>query len=208
MKSHDIIIFDLDGTLFDTLPDITASVEQTFQKLSLTVPGPDEIRNAVGWGARQLFLTLLNGKEKLTDTALNIFQGIYLDNIAVRTKPYPDVPETLEKLQAFHSLNILTNKPKKFTLPLLDKFCFSQLFDSIITPEDISDLKKPDERLCSLDILKNGRLFVGDSSIDMEMAHKSRVPSVFVTYGYGKPGLHTPDFAIDRFSDIIKILNY
>lgn len=207
------IIFDLDGTLFDTLDDIIVSVKATFENLSLAIPSSGEIKNAIGWGTRQLFLSLMKDhqREMHIDEALKIFSSIYINNIANQTRPYPGVIPVLKALKLKKgyalTLNIMTNKPRMFTMALLKKFDFTCYFESIITPEDLSGLKKPDDRLCSIPVLKNAVLFVGDSEVDMEMAFKCGIPSVFVTYGYGTYNRIKPHIIIDSFNELEYIID-
>lgn len=201
------IIFDLDGTLFDTLEDIITAVKDTFSELRLDVPESLDIKKSIGWGSRQLFLSLLADKACMADAALKIFGDIYQSRLTAVTEPYPGVPEILKELHTDFSLNVLTNKPKRFTLPLIEYYSLKELFDSIITPDDTADnIKKPDARLCSMDILKNAVLFVGDSAVDMDMAKTCGIPSVFVTYGYGSLNNSEPSFIIDSISGLRDII--
>ncbi len=201
------LIFDLDGTLFDTLEDIITAVKGTFAEISLAIPDSEQIRSSIGWGSRQLFLSLLEENGGMVDKSLDIFSRIYLEKIADTTKPYPGVKSVLDGLRPDYSLNILTNKPKRFTIPLIEHFGLSCLFENIITPEDVSDIKKPDIRLCSVGILDEALLFVGDSAVDIKMAHACGIPSVFVTYGYGSIDSIEPSFIIDSFQELPEIID-
>lgn len=200
------LVFDLDGTLFDTLDDIIISVKKTFENLKLDIPSNNNIKNSIGWGSRQLFLSLLSNNETLADKALLEFSKIYIKNIANETRPYPGVIEVISQLKKDFSIHIMTNKPRKFALPLIDHFKLKELFDSIITPDDTSHIKKPDDRLCSLDMLKNALYFIGDSEVDLEMAYKCNIPSVFVTYGYGSIDSIEPDHIINNFHELLNII--
>jgi phosphoglycolate phosphatase len=100
MKRVGLFIFDLDGTLVNTLEDITASVNFTLQKLGRPVIPLEKVRECVGDGMAMLLLRALGGRDDLLEDAKGVFTVHHSRNLAVRSRLYPGVRETLEHFRS------------------------------------------------------------------------------------------------------------
>jgi phosphoglycolate phosphatase len=194
MPSPTTIVFDLDGTLVDTAPDLLASLNAVLTEAGHRTVDPAELRSLVGFGVRRLFerAFALTGTS-LSDNNLNkysdAFMAYYRENIANESVPFPGVYETLDALKAEGALlGVCTNKPHDLTGLLLDKLDLTRRFGSVIGA-GISPYNKPDPRhiLDVVAALKGDArrtVMVGDSSVDVNAAKNSKVPVIVMTYGY------------------------
>jgi len=212
------LIFDLDGTLVNSVPDVRASVNyglQTMGRGSITTSNTHDL---VGGGA----IPLVEGALRLTggtvtpddvDQLLNIFLNYYKINPAVHSHLYDGVRDVLDDcLSAGIKMAICTNKPDQTTHPVLQAFGLSKYFTSIRTGDTVPH-KKPDARhiqLCldDLDATLENAVFIGDSETDIYAANNAKMRSVCVTYGY----CHQPydrlgaSALINDFSELIPAL--
>ncbi|WP_286336632.1 phosphoglycolate phosphatase [Hydrogenimonas cancrithermarum] len=222
MRKKELIIFDLDGTLIDSAPDLADAVNRTLETLGHAPFDETTIRGWVGNGARTLVKRALSGStaidEKLDDAlfeeALEIFLGRYAQNLCRRTRLYPGVRETLERLHTRgHRLAIATNKPHVFVSPILETLALETFFDAILGGDSLPK-KKPDPmpllHLCGLlDVPPAHTLMVGDSKNDILAAKAAGIEVVGVTYGYNYGediALHAPDAVAERFEEILGYL--
>lgn len=193
------ILFDLDGTLVDSAPDLTAAVDAMLASLGREPAGEERVRNWVGNGAGILVKRALAGQfdyqaspgfsDEDYRKALDLFFTAYSDTNGRQAKVYPGVAPFL---QAAHALGIpmavVTNKPQAFTGPLLQKMQLDQWFE-IAVSGDTLPVKKPDpapllHALNSLGGEPARCLMVGDSVNDIEAAQRAGMSSVAVSYGY------------------------
>lgn len=208
------LIFDLDGTLIDSAPDVCASVNRV-----LTVNGRraltlDEVKNMIGWGGRVLVekalaLTGEPGNPDDIDRALQGFLDNYAANPVEYTTLFPGVLEALERFEADGvNMGICTNKPTKTTSPVLEALGLERFF-KLVSCGDSVPHRKPDGRHVllvaeGLGATVETAAMVGDSENDITAAIDAGVKSVAVTFGYA----HAPtvelgaDALIDRFEDL------
>ena len=146
-----LILFDLDGTLIDSGPDLAAALNFMLQELGRKTFNDETIHTWVGNGAQTLVKRALLGKkeldidveEKLFQKALAIFLEHYEQNVCVKTFLYPNVASTLEKLQAKnYTMCIVTNKPYAFVKPILETLDIEKYFDAYIGADSL-EKKKP-----------------------------------------------------------------
>ena len=221
-NNKEAILFDLDGTLIDSVPDLAVAVNEMLKVLERDTFSEDTIRYWVGNGAQMLVKRALSGKTEidaqldpaLFERALEIFLSIYAKNLCNDTKPYPNVPATLDRLhKAGYRLVIVTNKPYDFVEPILQGLKIDSLFEFWLGGDSLT-VKKPDpqpllhacERL-ELDVEKC--VMVGDSKNDIQAANACQMQSVGVTYGYNYGediGIYDPDFIINDFAKLLEIL--
>jgi phosphoglycolate phosphatase len=191
----DSVVFDLDGTLIDSLPDVLASlnlmlVEDSRRPLSLV-----ELRNLVGRGAIPMVEDAygmtgqaINSLAQLKD-AVHRYLGHYKSNPVCHTVVFPNVIDTLEKLKRKgFCLGICTNKPYEMTLLVLEGLKIDFFFDGI-TGGDNLPFNKPDPRhiLTTLDLMRSeahSAVMVGDSWVDAKAGRDAGLPVVAVDYGY------------------------
>jgi phosphoglycolate phosphatase len=192
------VALDLDGTLLDTAGDIAAAVDATLAALGHAPVGPAAVRDFIGQGVAQLLRSALarsTGVEPVSeavDRARGVFDRAYLAGLARQTTLYPGAGEGLAALYAAEfPLACVTNKPARFTLPLLRQFRLESYF-ALVVSGDTLPVKKPDPgQLLHVSARLGTRpdrlLLVGDSIHDLHAARAAGCPVFCVTYGY------TPD---------------
>jgi phosphoglycolate phosphatase len=184
------IIFDLDGTLLDSLQDIVISTNQVLEKLGYPTHDLESYKQFIGDGARKLLLRALpkNIQDDEIETALELFTQIYSKTIHSNTKPYEGIYEMLDSLKANgFSLNLLSNKPQQFTLKYYDIFFSKYEFDFVYGQSEEFP-KKPNPKTAlhianSLQIEPENIYFVGDTSTDMQTANNAGMKSIGVMWG-------------------------
>jgi len=215
-----LIAFDLDGTLLDSLPDLTKAVQATMAELNLPSHKQDAVRGWIGNGAQLLIKRALTG-DMQGDVPADIFEKaypIFLNNYAkylyCESELYEGVVNTLNLLKEEGVLlACITNKPEKFTLPLLEQIGIDQFFDKVVCG-DTFDEKKPHpmpllEVATELNVLPSESVMVGDSVNDIKAAQAAGFYSICVDYGYyGDYDVHQlgADVVISHFSDINQLL--
>lgn len=185
-----VIIFDLDGTLLDSLMDIVISANEVLDSFGFPNHNLDGYKQFIGDGARNLMIrSLPKGCDNDTiDKALKLFMEIYSKKIHTNTKPYDGIYEMLDllKKEGF-SLNLLSNKPQQFTLKYYDLFFKKYNFDFVYGQSD-EHPKKPDPATAlqiasSLNTNPKDIFFVGDTSTDMQTALNAGMQSIGVIWG-------------------------
>jgi len=219
MIPFDAVIFDLDGTLVDSIPDVTASVNFALKQFGSGQISQTDTRDLVGLGARPLIVgamerTGLPLSDHQADAILQMFLDRYKINPATLSRLYDGVTDTLDVFKkAGIKMAICTNKPAATTHPVLEAFDLSDYFSSIRCGDSVPH-KKPDARhvrLCldDLGVDEAASVFVGDSETDIKAAQNARLPSVCVTYGYCHQAYDTlgATALIDDFTDLVPALN-
>jgi len=207
------ILIDLDGTMFDTAPEIALAMNQTLQALNFKPLSFNIIRQFIGKGVDNLVnQSLLASNEKghlEKNKALKLFNDFY-KKIAKQSKPYDDVESTLQFLQDKQiKLACVTNKPSSHTYLILEESDFEKFFDCIICGDEM-EFKKPHQFSIDfvrkkLDVTEMETLMVGDSSNDIKAANNAGVSVATVPYGYQyeEPIENFPvSFALQQFSDL------
>ena len=214
-----LLIFDLDGTLIDSVPDLSSAVNHMLLTLGREAFKEEKIRLWVGNGAQVLVKRALSGSTKIDDTldetffksALRIFLNNYAENLATSTRPYDQVPQTLKELkEAGYTLVIVTNKPYDFVLPILQGLDLAQYFEDYLGGDSLST-KKPDPlpllHICEkFNVPIDKALMIGDSKNDILAAASANIESIAVTYGYNYGediSIYKPDVVVDAFAEIL-----
>lgn len=219
-------LFDLDGTLVDTAPDINAALNYALTRAGLAPVGEALTRHWVGHGSRMLVHQALQHQQRTLspdlqhdlqrgddDLAplLEDFLQYYAAHIADLSRPYARVVETLEALRSRGArLAVVTNKLTRLSVPLLTALNLTPLFDSIVCG-DTAPRPKPaaDPALhacASLGVSCAEALFVGDSATDVGCARAAGCPVVCVADGYNHgvaPEALGADAIIDSFWDLV-----
>jgi phosphoglycolate phosphatase len=189
------VAFDLDGTLVETLPDLHESAQRMLAELGRPPVGQDIVRAYVGDGVDALVRRLLTGQsgaepeEAMFADAAKRFRSHYAGILTRQSAPYPDAVATLQALRrGGFKLACVTNKPARFTGPLLAGLGLSPLLDLVISGDSLP-AKKPDAlplRHCAREFgIDTGRLLmVGDSPADTGAARAAGCPVFCVPYGY------------------------
>lgn len=190
---YQLVIFDLDGTLLDTLDDLSAAVNHAMQQRGFPSHSRDEYMKMVGLGARNLMSQALpmehKNNEALIDAALTDFRAYYNAHIDVYTKPFPGIQELIAKLhQAGVMLAVASNKFQEGTEHLIKEFFPEIPFVAVLGNRRGFPLK-PDpevvgEVLRKAGLSKDQAVMVGDSDTDMETAANGGIQAIAVNWGY------------------------
>lgn len=190
---YQLVIFDLDGTLLDTLDDLSAAVNHAMQQRGFPSHSRDEYMKMVGHGARNLMSQALpmehKDNEALIDAALTDFRAYYNAHIDVYTKPFPGMQELIAKLhQAGVMLAVASNKFQEGTEHLIKEFFPEIPFVAVLGNRQGFPLK-PDpevagEVLRKAGLSKDQAVMVGDSDTDMETAANGGIQAIAVNWGY------------------------
>jgi phosphoglycolate phosphatase len=188
------IVFDLDGTLVDTAPDLIGSLNVLFAREGLAPIARDEGRGLIGGGVRRLIERglSLQGRPFTAAEIDRLFAGYvshYAEHIADSSRPFPGVEAALDVLAAGGSrFAVCTNKLAWLSLRLLDRLGLSQRFVAICG-RDTFGIEKPDPEMLRRTIAAaggelDGSLMVGDSGTDIATARAAGIPVVAVDFGY------------------------
>jgi phosphoglycolate phosphatase len=187
----DIVIFDLDGTLADTAPDLAAALNHALVRLGRPPVPVADVRDMVGHGVRVLLRNALaatgEASEALIDQALPIFFEYYKEHIADESRPFGGVETVLDALAAQGvTLAICTNKLEVLARDLIAALGWQERFAAIVGGDTMPQ-RKPDPAPVLETIRQSGggrAVFVGDSISDTEGAHAAGIPCVALTFGY------------------------
>jgi phosphoglycolate phosphatase len=190
------VVFDLDGTLVDSAPDLVATLNIVFARTGLPPVAYDAARNLVGGGARAMIVRGLKAEGRTLDVAevdrlVSDFIDHYSVHIADRSRPFPGLEATLDALAARGCrFAVCTNKLEWLAVRLLDALALSERF-AAICGGDTFGLQKPDPELLRRTIARAGGdadwvVMVGDSITDIATARGAGVPVVAVDYGYSQ----------------------
>lgn len=176
------ILFDLDGTLLDTLEDLADSVNHTLEQFGYPVRTREEVRRFVGNGARRLIEQAVpeNGD---VDAVLAAFQQYYREHCQIKTKPYDGILEALEVLGQTYPMAIVSNKPDAAVKTLC-----AQYFSGIYARGESVDCPRkpaPDMVFKAMETIGVERcIYVGDSEVDVLTAQNAGVPCLSVLWGF------------------------
>lgn len=208
------LVFDLDGTLVDTAPDLAAATNHLLERFDLPAVDEKEIRHFVGHGALAMIRGALaaHGRSVNEDDMADLFESFlayYGANIAVKSRPYPGIIAQLDALSAQGArLAVCTNKIELHARMLLDALDMSRHFEAL-TGRDTLGACKPDPRHLTGTIdLAHGQIeraiMIGDSETDIATAKAALVPVVAVNFGYSVEPVTTfaPDIIISHFDEL------
>ncbi len=214
MNAYAGYLFDLDGTLVDTAPDINAALNSALTGQGAKPVDEALTRHWVGHGARALVAQAIQDQklaEDLADPLFEAFLEYYQGHLSVLSAPYPGVLETLQALKERGArMAVVTNKLKLFTEPLLAELELTTYIDAIVCGDTTANPKPaPDMALHSCKLLgvePAQALFVGDSAADVGCARAAGCPVVVVRDGYnhGTPAAELgADAVIESFLDLV-----
>ena len=192
MKQYSTYIFDLDGTLLDTIQDLATSVNYALRQCRMPERTLDEVRRFVGNGVRLLMIRAVpDGEDNPRfQEAFDIFRSHYLEHSLDTTAPYPGIMEMLERLKAGGKrLAVVSNKFDTATKELIRHF-FGNLIEVAIGENEAAGVRKkpvPDtvnEALRQLGVGKENAVYVGDSDVDLQTARNSGLPCISVLWGF------------------------
>lgn len=189
---YDTYIFDLDGTLLDTLGDLAASVNFALRTHGMPEHSIDDVRRFVGNGVRRLMERAVpdGANNPHFAAAFATFREYYMHHSLDTTRPYEGIPETLATLRERGCrLAVVSNKMRKATEELCRHF-FPDTIEVAIGEDEATGIRKkpaPDTvfaALNSLHLTKESAVYVGDSDVDIETAHNAGIPCISVLWGF------------------------
>ena len=207
------VIFDLDGTLVDTAPDLMRATNHVLESLGRRPITMEEVRSFVGHGARALLtrgLAATGGLPEGYDVEPDYqrFVSFYSANIAGGSEVFPGLIPLLDRLKAEgFGLGVCTNKLEGLSVQLLDALDLSRYFGSVIGPDTLG-IAKPDPRpfreaVARLGLVAPRAVMVGDSETDILTARNAGVPVIAVPFGYTPRPVQEfgPDRMIHHFDE-------
>lgn len=187
---YDAVIFDLDGTLTDTLDDLKNSVNYALGEFGFPERTLDEVRSFVGNGVRRLIYLSVpeNTDEEISENCLTVFKEYYKTHSLVKTKPYYGIIPMLEELKKQGiKTAVVTNKMHEAAEDIVHIF-FDGLIDTTVGQVDgVAQKPQPDGInlvLSSLSVSKERAVYVGDSEVDCITAINAGMPCIGVTWGF------------------------
>lgn len=207
MSQIKAIIFDLDGTLIDSVDDLANSVNYTLGRLDLPLHTTEEIKSFVGDGIQKLIKRSLGQThmEKFDD-AFAIFMKHYGVHCTDNTVLYPKVAETISFLAEKYSLAVLTNKSATFSHKILTALKIDSYFKEVLGGDSLPT-KKPDPAgiLYLADkwgLAPDQLVMVGDHATDIEVGQRAGCKTVFIEGGIGETRGLKPDFVINSMDEL------
>jgi phosphoglycolate phosphatase len=210
------VIFDLDGTLVDTAPDLMGATNHVMALLKRRPVTMQEVRAFVGHGARSLITRSAAATgdaldEKATDYYHAEFLRHYERHIASASQPFPGAVRLLKRLSNKGvALGVCTNKLERLSVSLLRALDLERYFGAIIGPDTIR-IAKPDPAPYAEALKRLGAsrsIMVGDSETDILTARAAKVPVIAVTFGYTPSPVENfnPDFLVSHFDEMWPII--
>lgn len=209
------VLFDMDGTLLNTLDDLAEACNYALRKMGYPTHPNEAYKRFVGNGAKVLIQRILPKEalnEAVAEQARAIFDEYYQAHQFDNTRPYPGIPELLETLkQANMKLGVVSNKPDEFVQKIA-AYYFPDIFDAVAgqqgqqTKPDPAGIQKVMEEL---QLTAGEVLYVGDSGVDIETAHNAHIYDCGVSWGFrGAEELKQYGAAqiADKPEDILRLL--
>ncbi len=212
------IVFDLDGTLIDTAPDLISTLNLILAREGLPDVPYEAARRMIGGGARAMIEKALiaEGRAELKSDLDRMFAAFiehYAAHIADRSRPFPDLEATLDHLAGEgRLLAVCTNKLEWLSVRLLDTLALTRRFIAICG-QDTFGMQKPDPEMLLRTVLRAGgdpakAIMVGDSGTDIRTARAANVPVIAVDFGYSEVPIESlqPDRLIASFADLPRVI--
>jgi phosphoglycolate phosphatase len=214
------VLFDLDGTLIDTAPDIAAALAPSLRRAGFPGAAPEQVRGWIGDGTRALMAKALSAAgvpahalQERIDALWPSFELDYVLECGERSRLYPGVRRMLERLHgAGLALGLVTNKETAFAHRLLARHDLTACFDLMVCGDTLP-VRKPDptmllHALQGLQCAAEDALFIGDSALDVRTARAAGVAVWTVGHGYGGTlrGADEPDRVLEGFDDLARTL--
>ena len=205
------IIFDLDGTLLNTLEDLKEAANFALSEFGYPKRSLEEIRCFVGNGVKKLIERAVPENCKNVDECLCVFKKNYSENMCRHTVPYNGIVKILSDIKAEGiKIGVVSNKFDSAVKELCKKY-FGDLIDIAIgQADDVNKKQAPDgifKAMKELGADKNSTIYAGDSDVDVQTAKNAGLKCIGVTWGFrDRKNLEGADFIIDNPCDIIKII--
>jgi phosphoglycolate phosphatase len=208
------VVFDLDGTLVDTAPDLARATNYVLATRGRSPVSAAELRGMVGLGARQLIrrgfaATGAPVAEEDIEELFAAFLAYYAENIAIDSRPFPGSTQVLELCRdSGMRLGICTNKPEALSRALIENLGLARYFGAIVGMDTIK-VAKPDPRIYGetlrrLEVNGGRTVMIGDSETDVLTARAAGVPVIGVSFGYTQKPVaeFQPDYVADSYEEL------
>ncbi|WP_350562053.1 phosphoglycolate phosphatase [Psychrobacter sp. CAL346-MNA-CIBAN-0220] len=216
-----LLIFDFDGTLIDSVPDLADAANLMLTQLGKANYPIDTIKEWVGNGARALVERALSGSVEVDkslsvaeiEAAEQLFFTAYAEHDASKTTSYPDVDQGLQQLKAAgFTLALVTNKPIRFVPKILEGLGWSPLFDMVLGGDSLP-LKKPDPapllHVCeTLKFNPAEAIMIGDSINDISAGKNANIDTIGLSYGYNYGKYISESNPNQVFENFANLLDY
>lgn len=207
------LLFDLDGTLIDSVPDLASAVDHTLKYANLAPAGEALVRGWVGNGARKLLERALQHEQSDADldSLLPVFFDAYESCCADHTVAYPGVEAALQHWhQRGIQLACVTNKPERFAVKIIHHFGWGRVMPVVLGGDSLPQRKPSPEPLWAaceqLRVDRANAIMVGDSVNDVQAARAAGMPVIAVPYGYNYGGdirEAKPDLVVNQLDELI-----
>ncbi|PKN11770.1 MAG: HAD family hydrolase [Deltaproteobacteria bacterium HGW-Deltaproteobacteria-4] len=206
--SYAPILFDLDGTLIDSLADLTTALNLLRGELNLSPVTIPAVRACVGDGATLLVRRVL-GDDLFSPSHLQRFLTLYSEHLAEETTLYPGIRTCLDRFSD-RPLAVVTNKPYQLTMDLLHALDLNRYF-AVVIGGDSCPVKKPDPTpikvaLHRLDATAAGAIMIGDHHTDLKSGQAAGLDVCFCTWGFGDDGGCKPNHRVDNATELLQVL--
>lgn len=211
----DAVLFDLDGTLADTAPDLIAAANRLREELGLATVPEVAVRNAVSKGGTAILRVVFADAPERAATLLERYLALYRERICVRTRLFDGMEELLQRVEAGgRPWGIVTNKPGWLTTPLVAAMGLDRRAGAVVSGDTLAQRKPAPEPVLhacqALGVAPQRVLMVGDDRRDIEAAHAAGAASVLVDWGYygadELPGEWGAQHRIARPRDLLPLL--
>lgn len=209
------VIFDLDGTMVDTAPDLVIATNRTLQAFDIDPVGGSVVKQFVGHGSKPMLRAALKHlgykiSECELDGMAERFVAYYTANIAGESRPFPGLEDVLIRLNNDGAkLGVCTNKHESLALRLLEALNLRSSFGAVLGADTLT-VRKPDPAHLLETVIRVGgdparAVLVGDSETDAKTARAAQIPFIAVSFGYRNCSLEEleADCIIDHFNELI-----
>lgn len=206
-----LVIFDLDGTLVNSITDITNSLNYAIKPCGLAPKTSEEVSALVGEGITKVIERVLGDERRqYRDDVVKRFLEFYSEHIVDNTFPYPGVRETLERLNGFKKA-VISNKREALSIKVLEALDLIMFFDLVIGSDSTTE-KKPSpipvlHVISTMGLTPEDSIMVGDSDLDIAAGKSAGIKTVGVTYGYReREFLKDADYIIDDIKELTNLI--
>ncbi len=202
-------IFDLDGTLIDSIGNISIAANKTLKELGFEEKSPYEIKKYIGSGAKELFNGILKDKSYV-EKAVDIFRYHYAQDPISQTKIFDGAFEVLTLLkEKDKKLAVVSNKLLEISQIILKALKLEDFFQEIVGPESYNE-RKPSpvpilKTIEKLNTIPDRTVVIGDTYIDIICAKNANCFSALASWGYVKLDGKKPDFVLNSFKDLLEL---
>ena len=217
MENHGkVILFDLDGTLVDTAPEMHLAMNVLLKEEGLKQLPYESVRPHVSNGVMGIFKNVFEDNPKFRGRRFNRYLDIYEEHLGINAKTFPGIDEVISTIENLGiNWGVVTNKSKRFAKPLLRKLKLLNRTSCLVCGDTTNNLKpdpEPINHALLLLQIKNtkGSFYIGDSKKDIDAAKAAGINSIACTYGYitddTEPKNWNADFYVDHALEILNVI--